>query len=84
VKTPQAHPTPKGTGVDLGTLYRYETTRGVRYILPGWRKDGSPRKFQITRKQVHEAIDELLDELDQRPPTPVVPGKASNKWADRV
>ena len=25
-----------------------------------------------------------FDELDQRPPIPVVPGKASKKWADRV
>ena len=45
-------------------IYRYDTKKGIRYVLSSWRKDGSPRGFMIGRDEVHERIDKLLDSLD--------------------
>jgi hypothetical protein len=78
--TPEPHDTPEGKAVNLGVMYRYETKRGVRYVLSYWRKDGSPRGFMITRAGVHKLIDELLDSLDRGEPTSTVKGRASRKW----
>lgn len=80
VNTPEPHDTPEGTAVNLGMLYRYETKRGVRYVLSHWRRDGSPQGFMITRAKLHEKIDELLDALDRRPSSPAVSGRTSKKW----
>jgi hypothetical protein len=82
VKTPEPYETSEGTAVDLGTLYRYETKEGVRYILSAFREAGSPRAFFITRDQVHEQIDRLLDRVDASAASkPGVPGTKSKKWS---
>jgi hypothetical protein len=81
MKTPEPHDTPRGTAVDIGTLYRYETRDGIRYILSGWRDAGAPKGFYITREQLHERIDSLLDTLDaDAGQKPTVPGQSSRKW----
>ena len=82
MKTPEPYETSEGTAVDLGTLYRYETKEGVRYILSAFREAGSPRAFFITRDQVHEQIDRLLDRVDASAVSkPGVPGTKSKKWS---
>jgi len=82
VKTPEPYETSEGTAVDLGTLYRYETKEGVRYILSAFREAGSPRAFFITRGQVHEQIDRLLDRVDASAASkPGVSGTKSKKWS---
>ena len=82
MKTPEPYETSEGTAVDLGTLYRYETKEGVRYILSAFREAGSPRAFFITRDQVHEQIDRLLDRVDASAASKQgVPGTKSKKWS---
>jgi len=82
MKTPEPYDTAEGIAVDIGTLYRYETKEGVRYILSGFREDGSPRGFFITRDQVHEQIDKLLNRVEASATSkPDVPGTRSKKWS---
>jgi hypothetical protein len=82
MKTPEPYSTEQGVAVDLGVLYRYDKKDGaVTYILSAFREEGSPRGFFISRKQVHEQIDKLLDILDEHPASSKVAGSASKKWA---
>lgn len=86
--TPIPFSTGKGKAAELGLIRRYETDEGPRYMLEHGQK-GSPRAFRITRQQVHEKMDDLLDNLDRfiderGGPTPTISPDASRKWSGRV
>ena len=86
--TPIPFSTGKGTAAKLGLIRRYETKEGPLYMLEAWSEGGSPRAFKITRQQVHEKMDDLLDNLDRFAderggPTPTISPDASRRWSGR-